>query len=354
MNIAKLRRTMSLTSLSPARRSRWRCLGALAEAVTLTYYIATTTDQRGDGRGAEGGLQAEEPRHQDRDRDRIRAAARATTSSRPGWRRARCPTCSATTAGSLFRALNPPETMRRSHRRAASANVIDSFKPVVSVGRQGLRRAGRGRDGRRHPLQQEDLRRPRPVRAKVLGRVHGQQREDQGGRQGAGDPDLRRHLDQPALRARRLLQRAGGGARLRRQIHRQQGQVRDHACRDERLRATGGGVQGRRPQRGFRGSQVRRRGAHGGHRRRRALPDADLRHRRHRAELSRQPQGRRLLRHAGRRRRVERPDRLDAGRRLHRQDAASIPRRPSASSTFIASPRAATSAALPTAPPAHT
>ena len=32
----------------------------------------------------------------------------------------------------------------------------------------------------------------------------------------AGDPDLRRHLDQPALRARRLLQRAGRGAELRR------------------------------------------------------------------------------------------------------------------------------------------
>ena len=138
-------------------------------------------------------------------------------------------------AGSLFRALNPPETMLDLTNEPFVANVIDSFKPVVSV------------DGKVYGVPEEaamgggvlynkkiyaDLGLSVP---EVLGRVHGQQREDQGGRQGAGHPDLRRHLDQPALRARRLLQRAGGGARLRREIHRQPGEVRHHACRAEGL-----------------------------------------------------------------------------------------------------------------------
>ena len=54
--------------------------------------------------------------------------------------------------------------------------------PTVSAGRRHLRRARRHGHGRRHPLQQEGLRRPRPLGAHDLGGVRGQQRQDQGRR----------------------------------------------------------------------------------------------------------------------------------------------------------------------------
>ena len=150
------------------------------------------------------------------------------------------------------------------------------------------------------------------------------------------DPDLRRHLDQPALRAGRLLQRAGRGAELRRRLHRQQGEVRDDPGGAEGLRAPEEVFKAGYLNEDFGAAKLRRRAAHGRDRRRRALPDADLRHRRHRAELSRQPQRRRLLRHARRRCRQERPDRLDAGGRSTSPRPPSIPRRPRSFLAFVA------------------
>ena len=76
----------------------------------------------------------------------------------------------------------------------------------------------------------------------------------------------------------------------------------------------------------------------------RALPDADLRDRQHRRELSRTPRRRRLLRPAGRRRGHERPDGLDARRHLHpaATDGATS-RRPRSSWPSSPAPEAATS-----------
>ena len=69
-----------------------------------------------------------------------------------------------------------------------------------------------------------------------------------------------------------------------------------------RLRAPPGGPGGGHAQRGLRVGDLRRRRAHGRHRRGRALPDADLRHPADGRELPRGGRGRRLLRHARRRR----------------------------------------------------
>ena len=62
-------------------------------------------------------------------------------------------------------------------------------------------------------------------------------------------------------------------------LHGQQGEVRHDSGCHEGLRASGGSVQGRLPQRGLRVGELRRRPAHGLDGRRRPLSDADLRHR---------------------------------------------------------------------------
>ena len=127
------------------------------------------------------------------------------------------------------------------------ANIHEVVPADVSrAGRQDLRRPAEGTPGRRHPLQQEGLRRARAAGAQDLGRVHGQQREDQGGRQSTPViADLQGHLDLAAVRAGRLLQRPGRRAELRRGLHRQQGQVRDTPAAHGGLPAPGGGVQGK-------------------------------------------------------------------------------------------------------------
>ena len=115
-----------------------------------------------------------------------------------------------------------------------------------------------------------------------VGRVHGQQREDQGA-DGSADPVEQTYgddLDLPAVRARRLRQRRGGGARLRRGLHRQQGQVRHHTGGVGRLPAHPG-RQGRRLlQQGLRLGQAERRDEGSRHRQRCALSAA----RRHREQ----------------------------------------------------------------------
>ena len=128
-------------------------------------------------------------------------------------------------AGSLFRALNPPQNMLDLSNEPYISNIIDSFKPVVSV------------DGKIYGVPEEaamggGILYNRKIYAdlglsvpKSWAEFMANNAKDQGGRQGAGDPDLRRHLDQPALRPRRLLQRPVGRSELRRRLHRQQGEV---------------------------------------------------------------------------------------------------------------------------------
>ena len=73
-------------------------------------------------------------------------------------------------SGSLLQALNPTETLVDLSGEPFIANIAESFLPDRVGRRRHLRRPDRDRDGRRHPLQQEDLRRPGPLRSPRRGR----------------------------------------------------------------------------------------------------------------------------------------------------------------------------------------
>ena len=225
-------------------------------------------------------------------------------------------------AGSLFQALNPPQNLVDLTDEPFQANVIDSLQ----AGRDGndgkvYGAPMRRRDGRRHPLQQEDLPRPRPVGPEDLGRVHGQQREDQGRRQGAGDPDLRRRpgpasssflattttcrppcpnfaADYTANKAKYATTPAAMKGFERQEEVFKAGYLNEDfaaATFDDGVRMVATGEGAHYPMLTFAIGAIA-------------------------AGLSREPQRCRLLRHARRRCRQERPDGLDAGGALHRQD----------------------------------
>ena len=131
-------------------------------------------------------------------------------------------------SGSLFQALNPDQNLvpldddvdRRPHRHDDGRRLDRQRHLRRTVGRDA---------GRRGRLQQGDLRRARPRDPDDVGRVRREQRGDQGRRHHPRHPDLRRHLDEPAVRARRLRQRAGRRPRLGRGVHRERPQVRRRA-----------------------------------------------------------------------------------------------------------------------------
>ena len=124
-----------------------------------------------------------------------------------------------------------PRRHPRQPRRPGWVDKLDeNFVKTVVDGERPVRRADRAVDGRCRALQQGHLRAARPRDPDHVGRVHREQRGDQGGRYGRPDrADLRRHLDLAALRARRLQQRARRGPRLGRGVHEQRGQVRRRA-----------------------------------------------------------------------------------------------------------------------------
>ena len=224
-------------------------------------------------------------------------------------------------SGSLLQALNPAETLVDLSGEPFVANLQESYLPTVSAGGKIVRRPDRGHPRRRHPLQQEDLQRPRPPGPQDVGRVRGQQREDQGGRQGGpGVRHVRRHLDLAAVRPRRLLQRRRSPTRRSRPTTpptrrttptRPPPRPGSSTCRRRSRRA--GGRRTSAPT-------SSRRAAEAGRGQGRPLPDADLRRRDHGHELPRPDRRHRLLRPAGRRRGDERLHDLDAGRHLHPQD----------------------------------
>ena len=104
-------------------------------------------------------------------------------------------------SGSLFQALNPTDSLADLSDIRAGQYHRQLQAGRDRLGRHHPRRAVWPGHGRRHILQQEDLCRAWPVGAQDLGRIHGQQRKDQGCRQGCHGADLWRHLDQPAVRA---------------------------------------------------------------------------------------------------------------------------------------------------------
>ena len=218
----------------PRRLQRRRACGSSDDEGGGDHAVASSsTTPRRPSRPAEGlaeAFQRQEPRHHRRGRDAARR--------RRGRQRRQDPALHRRHDRRLHVQLRlavpgpqPEQNLVPLTDEPWAGELEDTFKPTVSVGRQGLRRAVRQLDRRRDPLQQDGLREARPAGPEDLGRVHGQQRQDQGGRRRPGDPDLRGHLDLAAVRAGRLPQRGGRRAGLRREVHRRSGEVRHRSRR---------------------------------------------------------------------------------------------------------------------------
>ena len=117
---------------------RCRCLAGAAgvgfaqEAVTLTYYIDDNPTNVATAEGLKAAFEAENPgitieieTHPGGSEGDNLVKTRLATGEMPDLFRYN--------AGSLFRALNPPENMLDLTNEPFIANIIDSFKPVVSV-----------------------------------------------------------------------------------------------------------------------------------------------------------------------------------------------------------------------------
>ena len=120
-------------------------------------------------------------------------------------------------SGSLFQALNPQQNLVPLTGEPWADQVEDVFKPTVSVGDE-LYGAPitQARSAAASSTTSKVYEKLGPAGAQDLGRVHGQQRQDQGGRHRPGDPDLPGHLDLAAVRPGRLPQRRGRRPGLRR------------------------------------------------------------------------------------------------------------------------------------------
>ena len=119
------------------------------------------------------------------------------------------------------------EPASRSTTSRGSATLDENFKKTVTADGQVYGAPSAASMGGAVLYNRPVYAKLGPAGAEDLGRVHGQQRQDQGGRRRrAGHPDLPGHLDLAAVRARRLPQRRRGRAGLRRQVHEEPGEVR--------------------------------------------------------------------------------------------------------------------------------
>ena len=107
--------------------------GLAADAVTLTYYVDDNPTNVATAEGLKAAFEAENPdikieieTHPGGAEGDNLVKTRLATGDMPDVFRYN--------AGSLFRALNPPETILDLSNEAFEANVMDSFKPVVSIG----------------------------------------------------------------------------------------------------------------------------------------------------------------------------------------------------------------------------
>ena len=184
-------------------------------------------------------FEAEAPGHHLRDRAAPGRRRGRQHRSRPGSRPARWPTSSTTTPARCSRRSTRPQTLvdltdeplaGQHHRRLQAGRDAPTARSTACRTR---RRWAAASSTTSKIYEELGLSVPKTwdefmannEKIKAAGKV-------------PVDPDLRRHLDLPALRARRLLQRAGRGPDLRRRLHRQQGEVRDDPGGDERLRAS--------------------------------------------------------------------------------------------------------------------
>ena len=143
-----------------------------------------------------------------------RAAPRATTSSRPGSPPARWPDVFRYNSGSLFQALNPDQNLvpldRRGLGRGPAGRVQDGgqHRRTASTARRSAPRWAAASSTTRRSTTSSGCRsrRPGPSSWPTTRRSRPPARS-------TPIADLRRHLDQPAVRARRLRQRGRAGCR---------------------------------------------------------------------------------------------------------------------------------------------
>ena len=180
-------------------------------------------------------------------------------------------------SGSLLQALNPAESIVDLTGDPMLDNVVDAFLPMVSQGDDVFGVPfGTGMGGGILYNKQifEDNGLEVPTTWEEFAANNDALLEAGITPVGASFGD---DVDVAAVRARRLLQRRPGRARLRRAVHGQQGAIRRHAGGAARLRAPAGGLREGLVERGLRLGDLRGRPADAGRRRDRAVPDAHVR-----------------------------------------------------------------------------
>ena len=184
---------------------------------------------------------------------RARRAATATTSSRPGSPRGEMTDVFMYNSGSLFQALKPGEEPRAADRRAVGQG------PRRRVQADACRRTTRSTARRSaapsaaaSSTTSKVYDEARPRGPEDLGRVHGEQRQDQG--QAGIDPVIQTYGEtwtSQLFVLGRLPQRRRRRPGLGREVHGEPGQVRAGAGA-RGLPAPRGGQQGRLPEQGLR------------------------------------------------------------------------------------------------------
>ena len=127
-------------------------------------------------------------------------------------------------SGSLLQALTPDKTLTNVADQEWVSKLDPNFKTAVGTA-NGTYGAPWNTSMCGGVLYNKDIYAELGLRGPDhLGRVHRQQREDQGcGQGGADHPDIRRHLDLAAVGTRGLLQRPGAEPGLGPAVHREQG-----------------------------------------------------------------------------------------------------------------------------------
>ena len=143
-------------------------------------------------------------------------------------------------SGSLFQALNPTESLVDLSGEPFIENMVEAYLPTVSAGDgiYGVPTEGSLGGGILYNNKiYGDLGLTVPKTWEEFA-ANNEKIKEAGTRSHLRD--VRRHLDITALRAGGLLQRAGGRARLRREVHGQRGSLFRHAGCDGRLPAHAG------------------------------------------------------------------------------------------------------------------
>ena len=198
---------------------------------------------------------------------------RVTTWSRRGWPPVTSPTFSSTTTARCCRRSSPPRISRRWTISLGRASSIQFFAESPRVRGQALRRSVRTEFGGgvlyNIPVYKK-LVLPDP---EDVGRVHGQQRKDQGRRQGATVEQTYGETWTSSCSCWATTTTSRRGADLRRGLHRDKAN-RDDPGRPRRVRAHAGGQGRRLLQQGFASAKLNDGHEGGRHRHRGALSAA--------------------------------------------------------------------------------